>query len=302
MPATARIIMPIPAQDFDPTEVAISWRVLTSLGHDVRFATPDGSPGAADQMMLTGRGLDPWGAIPGLHVLPLVGLALRANKDARQACTAMFQTEAFQAPLMWDAVDAASFDGLVLPGGHRARGMRAYLESPVLQKLVADFFAACKPVGAICHGVVLAARSKVPASGKSVLHGRRSTALTWALERKAWSLARITRFWDPDYYRTYLEAPGQAPGSMSVQHEVTRALAQPEDFADVPTSDPHFRKKTSGLARDTMTDPTAAFVVTDGAYVSARWPGDAHTFARQLAAVLEKFLAANLREGSGLPG
>jgi len=28
--------------------------------------------------------------------------------------------------------------------------------------------------------------------------------------------------------------------------------------------------------------------VRDGNYVSARWPGDAHTFARQFAAVLSK--------------
>jgi putative intracellular protease/amidase len=51
------------------------------------------------------------------------------------------------------------FDGLLLPGGHRARGMREYLESNVLQRLVAQFFEACLPVAAICHGVLLAARS-----------------------------------------------------------------------------------------------------------------------------------------------
>ena len=66
-----------------------------------------------------------------------------------------------------------------------------------------------------------------------MLHGRRTTALTWALERKAWGIARWTRFWDSDYYRTYVEEPGQRWGYMSVQQEVTRALADPTDFADV---------------------------------------------------------------------
>jgi putative intracellular protease/amidase len=33
-------------------------------------------------------------------------------------------------------------------------------------------------------------------------------------------------------------------------------------------------------------DDRAAFVVRDGNYVSARWPGDAHTFARRFAEVL----------------
>ena len=70
-----------------------------------------------------------------------------------------------------------------------------------------------KPVGAICHGVLAAARSIDPTSGRSVLHGRRTTALTWQLERTAWMIARRTRFWDPDYYRTYIEQPGQPPGA-----------------------------------------------------------------------------------------
>ena len=39
----------------------------------------------------------------------------------------------YAAPLRWDAVDPAEFDALLLPGGHRARGMRDYLESDILQ-------------------------------------------------------------------------------------------------------------------------------------------------------------------------
>jgi hypothetical protein len=33
------------------------------------------------------------------------------------------------------------------------------------------------------------------------------------------------------------------------------------------------------MVRDTATDSRPAFVVDDGSYVSARWPGDTHTFA-----------------------
>src|SRR5438045_8840077 len=54
---------------------------------------------------------------------------------------------------------ASAFDALLLPGGHRARGMREYLESEILQRHVASFFDKEKPVAAICHGVLLAARS-----------------------------------------------------------------------------------------------------------------------------------------------
>jgi hypothetical protein len=46
-------------------------------------------------------------------------------------------------------------------------------------------------------------------------------------------------------------------------------------------------RRTSGLARDSEGDLTPAFVVREGAYVSARWPADAHLFARTFAEVLE---------------
>jgi putative intracellular protease/amidase len=281
----AKVLIPIPSRDFDPTEVAISWSALTRLGHSVAFATPDGRPGLADDMMLTGEGLDIWGFVPGLKHLTLLGRLMRANADARHTYAAMLQEPAYRAPLSWRQARREDFDGLLLPGGHRARGMREYLESDILQKLVAQFFAAGTPVAAICHGVLLAARSR-GADGHSVLFGRKTTALTWALENAGWKVGRIVRFWDPNYYRTYIDGPGKPAGYMSVQQEVTRALKRPKDFLDVPADASDYGKKTNGMARDTFDDERPAFVVRDGDYVSARWPGDAHTFAKTFAAVL----------------
>lgn len=282
----ARVLIPLPARDFDPSEAAISWQVLSNAGHAVTFATPGGGPAAADEMMLSGEGLDPWGAIPLLRKVPLIGLLMRANRNARNAYAAMLADHNYARPLRWDAVDASAFDGLLLPGGHRARGMREYLESEALQRCIADFFEAQKPVAAICHGVLLAARSISKKTRRSVLYGYRTTALTWALEKSAWKVARVTRFWDPNYYRTYLEKPGEPDGYMSVQQEVMRALAHPEDFLDVPKTDPDYRRKTSGLQRDSLEDARPAFVVADRNYVSARWPGDVHTFAKTFASLL----------------
>lgn len=284
----AHVLVLLPARDFDPSEAAVSWRVLASAGHTVSFATPDGRPASADDMMLTGRGLDPWGAIPLLRNLPLIGLLMRANRDARKAYAEMIAEPNYIAPQRWDAVDPATYDALLLPGGHRARGMRDYLESKILQDIVAHFFDEEKPVAAICHGVLLAARSRSKRTEHSVLWGYQTTALTWAFENSAWSVARITRFWDPDYYRTYLEQDGQPKGFMSVQQEVTRALARAEDFRDVPRADPNHRRKTSGLQRDSIDNETPAFVVRDRNYVSARWPGDVHTFAKTFAGMLKQ--------------
>ncbi len=283
-----KVLIAIPSQDFDPTEVAVSWQVLKQAGHELCFATPDGQRGYADPIMLSGEGLDPWGFIPGLRKLRLIGLSLRAQGGARQAYRELERDANFLKPLRYADLAVEDFQALVLPGGH-AKRMRAYLESAVLQGFVADFFDSGKPVGAVCHGVVLAARSISKKTGQSVLHGRKTTALTWKLEKSGWLLSKfLARFWDPDYYRTYPEGPGQPPGYMSVQAEVSRALARPEDFLDVPRDAPHQFAKTSGMVRDSAANRKPAWVVRDGNYVSARWPGDVYTFARELDGVLKE--------------
>lgn len=280
------VLIPLPNRDFDPSEVAISWQLLRAAGHRVRFATPDGRPAEGDPLMLSGEGLDPWGWLPGARRLKLIGLLLRARRGAREAYGLMLADAEFHQPLRYEQLDVADFDGLLLPGGHWARGMRGYLESQVLQAFVGAFFSSGKPVAAICHGVLLAARSPGTA-GRSALYGRKTTALTWAMEKSAWDLTRFfARFWDADYYRTYLEAPGEPSGHMSVQAEVTRALARPEDFLDVPQDAADRLRKTSGLHRDSPSDSRPAWVVRDGNYISARWPGDVHGFAQGFIEVL----------------
>jgi putative intracellular protease/amidase len=287
-PPRKTVLIPLPNLDFDPSEVAVSWRILTSRGHRVVFATPDGKAATADPLMLSGEGLDAWGWIPLFRKIRLLGLALRANAAARADYAALEDDGAFQAPLPYAVLQAADYDGLLLPGGHRARGMLAYLESQPLQDFTGAFFDSGKPVAAICHGVVLAARSRSPRSGKSALHGRKTTALTWKLEHSAWTLMKFCgRFWDPAYYRTYGEQEGEAAGYRGVQAEVTRALAQPGDFIDIAAGAPDHFRKSSGLFRDSVGDSRPAFVVQDDNYVSARWPGDVHHFAATFSLLLE---------------
>jgi len=95
--------------------------------------------------------------------------------------------------------------------------MREYLESPRVQAAIVAFFAAGKPVAAICHGTLVA-----------------------------------------------------------LQTEVTAALARPDDFVTGPLP----------LRRDGPDDLAPGFVVRDGAWLSARWPGDAHRFAAAFVALL----------------
>ncbi len=136
--------------------------------------------------------------------------------------------------------------------------MRQYLGSEELQAKVREFFALKRPVAAICHGVLVAARA-------GVLKGKKTTCLPGYMERVAyWSTA-----WKlGKYYRTY---------PAYVEEEVRASLAAPADFVRGPM---HL------MSRGTDADDSPAFVVEDGNYVSARWPGDAYKFSRALISKL----------------
>jgi hypothetical protein len=103
-----------------------------------------------------------------------------------------------------------------------------------------------------------------------VLHGVRTTCLPKYMERSAF----LATFWRRGrYYRTY---------PAYVEDEVRAALAKPEDFERGP------RELSKRGTRD---DDAPAFVVEDGRYVSARWPGDAYLIAKKLIERLSAHVA-----------
>jgi putative intracellular protease/amidase len=245
-----RVLIPLPDRDFDVTEVAVPWRVLSHAGHEVVFAAERaGTVPAADPRLLNGVLFGRLGAAPA----------------ARNLYRELTATEEFAATAAWGELDPARFDGLLLPGGH-APGMRQYLGSSVLTEQVRRFWQLGRPVGAICHGVLVLARTRDNSTGRSVLAARRTTCLPKYMERAAflmtaWRLGR--------YYRTY---------PAYVEDEVRACLDDPG---------PQFQRGPFTLsARGTATDDTPAFAVQDGNYVSARWPGDAYLFARRFCDLL----------------
>jgi protease I len=248
----------LPEKSFDPTEVSVPWGILRAAGTRVVFATPNGKRAEADPVMVTGEGLG------------ILRPFLRAARPARERYSELTHSEEFGAPLSWSALASPeSFSGLLLPGGHQADGMRPYLESQVLQKFVASFAATGKPLAAICHGVVLAARSLGP-DGRSILHGRKVTALPRWMELSAWAM---TCTWMGGYYRTYR--------GRTVEGEVRSVLADPQsDFDAGPRSN----------RRDTADHPERGFVVRDRNLLTARWPGDAHRFGQVLVTMIKEKL------------
>jgi putative intracellular protease/amidase len=258
-----RVLVPLPDGDFDTTEVAVPWHILSTAGHDVVFATEHGGTApACDPRLLDGV---------------LFG-KLGAEREPIALYREMSAAREYLDPVPWSGLRPEDFDGLVLAGGH-APGMRQYLGSALLREKVAEFWSLDRPVGAICHGVLVLARTLeaadpdeadeagVARTRRSVIHNRLTTCLPKYMERTAWW---ITAWKLGSYYRTY---------PTYVQDEVVAALDDPSRFVRGPVT---------LSRRGTATDDSPAFAVRDGNYLSARWPGDAYLFGKSFVRLLSE--------------
>jgi len=247
MPKQIKILIPLPSYGFDPTEAAIPWKILTENNIKIIFATPKGSPAAGDEIMLTGKKLGIFKSL------------LKARNDAVEAYHQMINSSEFKRPIKYDEIQPSDYDGIFLPGGHD-KGVKEYLESEILQNVIPTFFQDEKKIGAICHGVVLLARSKNKRTNKSVIYDYKTTALLKSQELLAYNL---TKLWLKDYYLTY-------PG-MPVEDEVKSVLKSQSNFihGNLP------------VFRDTKNNYKPGFVVKDRNYISARWPGDIYKFSNE---------------------
>ncbi len=247
MQKNINILIPLPLYGFDPTEAAIPWKILSKNDIKITFATPNGAPAHGDEIMLTGKKLG------------IFKNMLKARKDGVEAYKLMSNSNEFKHPIPYDEIQPSAYHGIFLPGGHD-KGVREYLESKTLQNIIPIFFQNGKNIGAVCHGVVLLARSKNKKTNKSVIYDYKTTALLKTQELFAYNL---TRFWLKDYYLTY-------PG-MTVEDEVKSALINPSNFihGNLP------------IFRDTANNYKHGFVVKDRNYLSARWPGDIYTLSNE---------------------
>ena len=144
-----RILVPLPDRDFDTTEVAVPWRLLTDRGHEIVFATQGGGGAPqCDPKLLDGVLFGKLGAEPE----PI-----------------SFYEQLTEDPAFRDPSPGGGRAGRVrrpAPARRpRARGCASTSATPELQAKVAAFWALERPVGAICHGVIVLARSTDPASG-----------------------------------------------------------------------------------------------------------------------------------------
>jgi len=248
---TNKILIALPQSGFDPTECISPWLTLSENGCEVTFITPLGKPAKADSRMIC----DGFGPLsPFLMTHPFI---LHKYSDLQH-------DESFLNPLSYSAVSANDYTGLVIPGGHGDE-MRSLLDSLELHQLISDFFEQNKPVGAICTGVLAVARS-LQKNGKSVLYGRKTTAVTKLMELTGWF---VTAPWLKRYFRPY---------PRTIQEEIINFLQKKQDFLTGPLPLFPSRYSKKFLSRQ--------FVVIDKNYLSARWPGDAYRFSLEFLKLL----------------
>jgi protease I len=247
------ILMPIPKIDFDPSETSIPWKKLTDNKIEVKFATPDGKPGEGDYRILSGNGLGPAKKL------------LMISKSAKDYYGMMIKDKNFINPIKYEDINPDDYSGIIIPGGH-APNTKSFYESNILQDIVVSFFKKLKPVGAICHGVLLIARSIDRNTGKSIIYDYKTTSL---LKRQEMLSFYLTRAWLGDYFRTY---------AISVEEEVKSYLCNENNFI----------KGNIGFLRDSEKSTSNGFAVLDRNYLSARWFGDAYHFSAEFIKLLNR--------------
>lgn len=139
-----------------------------------------------------------------------------ATRATIQKYDTMVASDEFLHPLAWDSVDFSleMYDMVLFPGGHD-RGIRQLIDSPIVHRLMVEYFPKTKKpskkaVAAICHGVMTLSNAR-DADGKSPICSCITTALPSFMESFIyWGTFLVLG----DYYKTY------GAGSMNVEESV----------------------------------------------------------------------------------
>lgn len=242
-----KVLIPLPKKDFDPSEVVIPWSILRT-GCQVVFATPDGVRSVPDNHTLTGDGLG------------LLSPVLKTGKRVKHALDEMMNTHYFHHPITYEEAYNTDFEGIILPGVH-VDGAKDYLESETLQKLITKHMQKRKPIGAICQGLLILARSKD------------SNKLSLIYDKKVTGLPKVFEWLSHDFPKGLFADNVER---LSLEDEVKSVLKNKDQFKAGPPP----------LLKDSLSRLWIGHVVKDENLVTARWAGDAHRFAMEFKEML----------------
>ena len=283
-PRLSTVLIPIPDRDFDPTEVAVSWRVLDPqrsprrLRHRERRARGcrrhhGQRPGPGHLVRATGIGRDPADragaageqgrsrSIPGHVGLQRISASGELGEGQprrhRRVAAARRSPRPRNAQLHRQRDPATACRRRLCPRGDRGRDLSRR--------------AACRPQRGSRHRSLGALRTQDHRADLGAGAHRLAPHPRHPLLGSPTTTAPTPR------------NPANPTGTCRCSRKSLVPFEDSADFCDVARGSPHWRLKTSGMVRDTASDSRPAFVVDDGNYVSARWPGDTHTFATVLS-------------------
>lgn len=280
-----RILFPLPVGGFDPTEVAVPWKILTQRGHQVTFATPQGQVSTgADQHVLQG----------------LLGGLIQVFPQPYQDYLDMIQSEEYLHPISFhDLIHAENenirinqFDGVFIGGGHHPV-MSTLLNAHVLHEAVRHYWTLNKPVAAVCHGVLVLSRA-----GIFNTYTLNTTAVPRYLEAQGYLLTKYLAGMGDYQLSTTLQRYTQDEIEDAIYKGITQTpfdapQQQHDDASNTSQSTPtsHFISGPYDLLAPLMPgslhDHTHAFIVEDNHYLSGRFWGDAYLLALRFAAKVE---------------
>ena len=245
-----RVLVPLPDRDFDVTEVAVPWRLLTDAG--ARWCSPPSPAAPRRPTRCCSTASSSASSAPAA--------------EPKRFYAEMQDAPRFRQPIAYADIVPGAFDALLLPGGH-----------------------------ATGHAAV-PRQHRAAGEGRGVL-GARPTG-----RRDLPRRARAGPYQGPDdrpqrHRRPADDLPAEVHGAHRVPHY--RVAARPL----LPHLSGLRRGRGARRARATRSgsssavracwldaaprdDDSPAFVVQDGRYVSARWPGDAYAFGRRLVDLL----------------
>jgi len=239
------VLIFLPEYDFDPTEVVVSWKCLTSYGINVFFTTEKANESTCDMIQMKKGGV-------------VFGI-LSASDDIKRTYKDMCKSNNFKKPILWNEVNVENFHGIILPGGH-ATGVKPYLESEVVREKVIQFWKLKRPIGAMSRAVLILARAKKQKNNLSIIRRRSTTTFPKLFEDTAYYLTRLSH---GNLFKPY---------EKSCEEEVCESLEEPNIQYRKSSINPKMAKK------DTLFDQSNGFVVVDKQYISSRWAGDSYTF------------------------
>jgi hypothetical protein len=99
------ILIPLPDNDFDPTESSMPWKVCLDCGWKVTFSTETGAIPAADHRLLLGP------------ILSQLGTGKKGLANYQK----MTDDEAYHHPIPYADIHPGEYDGVALTGRYHQR-------------------------------------------------------------------------------------------------------------------------------------------------------------------------------------